>query len=55
MMTAEQHIIDYVKTHDRRNSLLYNNRCFLIYINPSDVIKRQYEANRSFILEYFKK
>lgn len=54
-LTAEQHIIDFVYSHSRGESLLYNNRCFLFYINPSQLIKNQYEVNRKFILDFYEK
>jgi len=52
-MTAEQHIIDFVSTHLRSESLLYNNRCFMMYINPTQGRKDQYESNCQYILDYF--
>ena len=52
-MAAEQHIIDFVSSHSRSESLLYNNRCFMMYINPSQDHKDQYESNRQYILDYY--
>jgi len=52
-MEAEKHIKDYVINHGRKSSLLYNNNCFAMYVNPSDERKTQYEVNREFILKHF--
>lgn len=50
---ADNCIIDYVKTHNKKDSLLYNNRLLFMYINPSEEIKQQYNINREYILNYF--
>ena len=44
---------NYVMSHSRKESLLYNNRLFFGYVNPSDERKAEYNANRLFILSYF--
>jgi hypothetical protein len=46
-------IVDYAKTHDRRDTLLYNNRLFFGYIRPSQQVKDQYDINRTWILNHF--
>ena len=46
-------IREYVRNHSRRDSLLYNNRLFFGYVNPSDKRKQEYNTNRLFILEWF--
>jgi hypothetical protein len=48
-------MLDYVKSHNRKDSLLYNNRLFFGYINPSKKRISEYEENRFFILKYFNK
>lgn len=52
-MKVETHILAYVKKNSRKDSLLYNNKCYSIYVNPTDQHKRQYEDNRAFIIDYF--
>ncbi|STC95522.1 Uncharacterised protein [Chryseobacterium carnipullorum] len=52
-MVVEKHIINFAKRNDRRETLLYNNRCLIMYINPSQLRKDQYEANRLWILNHF--
>lgn len=52
-MEVERHIIDYANSHNRSETLLYNNRCFMMYINPSVLRKDQYEENRLWILNHF--
>ncbi len=44
---------NYVMSHSRKESLLYNNRLFFGYINPSEKRKSEYNENRLFILSYF--
>jgi hypothetical protein len=46
-------IIAYAKTHIRKDTLLYNNRIFFGYINPSQKRKDEYDVNRTWILKYF--
>jgi hypothetical protein len=46
-------MLNYVKTHNKKDSLLYNNRLFFGYVNPSDKRKAEYSANRLFILKHF--
>ena len=50
---VEEHILDFVKNHSKSESLLYNNNCFAMYINPTEERKIQYNINRDFILSYF--
>jgi hypothetical protein len=46
-------IKEYAKSHSRKETLLYNNRIFFGYINPSDARRREYDANRIWILNHF--
>lgn len=46
-------IIDFAKTHDRKDTLLYNNRLYFGIVNPKQVHKDQYETNRTYILNLF--
>lgn len=52
-LNPTQEIKDFVKAHSRKDSLLYNNRLFFGYVNPSDKRKKEYENNREFILWFF--
>ena len=51
---VDKNIIDYVKNHTKSESLLYNNRIYFMYINPSEQRKQEYNINRDYILNYFK-
>jgi len=53
-LNVQQIIIDFCNSHNRNESLLYNNRLYFMYINPSELIKSQYEINRQYILNKFK-
>lgn len=46
-------IVDYAKSHTRKETLLFNNRLYLGIINPKQVHNEQYETNRKYILNYF--
>jgi len=46
-------IKNFVKTHSKKDSFLYNNRLFFAYINPSEKRKKEYTENRIFIIDYF--
>lgn len=48
-------IVDYAKTHSMSETLGFNNKLFMGIINPTDVNKLQYEANRNYILSLFNK
>lgn len=48
-------IVEYAQMHDRKDTLLYNNRLFFGYIRPSQAIKDQYDINRTWILNHFPK
>jgi hypothetical protein len=57
-MTAKKtnptkNIIDYVKNHSRKDSLLYNNRLFFGMVRKTEKVCAEYSANRKFIMEYF--
>jgi hypothetical protein len=47
-------IVDYCKTHNRSECLLYNNRLYFGITNPSEASNVQYNFNRDYILNYFK-
>lgn len=51
---VEQHIEEYAANHTRKETLLYNNRCFFMHIRPSQSVIDQYGANRTWILNNFK-
>jgi hypothetical protein len=51
---VEREIVEYAKTHNRSETLLYNNRNFSMYSNPTELQKKQYEVNRLYILAKFK-
>ncbi len=42
-------IIEYAKTHSKRDCFLYNNRIYSMYLNPSQKRKDEYDANWKFI------
>jgi len=46
-------IIDYAINHNRKDTLLYNNRLFFSCSKKTQVVKKQYETNRLWILSYF--
>lgn len=46
-------VINYALNHTRKETLLYNNRLFAMYINPSEQRKNEYSVNRDWILCYF--
>jgi hypothetical protein len=48
-------VMEYTEKHGRREGLLYNNRIFFGYINPSQQRKDEYNVNRDWILANFKK
>jgi len=48
-------IVDYAKTHNRSETLGFNNKLFMGIINHKEVHKEQYEANRNYILSLFNK
>lgn len=52
-VSVDPAIVEYAKTHNRKDTLLYNNRLFFGYINPSQQRKDEYSVNRSWILAYF--
>lgn len=52
-LLVEKHIEEYAASHSRKDSLLYNNRCYTMYINPNQEKKDQYEVNRAYILNLF--
>jgi len=47
-------IVDFAKNHNRKDTLLYNNRMYFGIISPKQVHKDQYETNRLYILNLFK-
>lgn len=46
-------IVEYAKTHSRKDTLLYNNRLFFGYIRPTQQRKDEYDVNRTWILKHF--
>lgn len=46
-------ISEYAKAHNRKDTLLYNNRIFFGYIRPSQRQKEEYDINRTWILAHF--
>jgi hypothetical protein len=48
-------VADFTNRNGRKEGLLYNNRIFFGYANPSEEQKAQYEVNRTWILENFPK
>lgn len=53
VISVDHFIVDYAATHSRKDTLLYNNRIFFGYINPSEVRKAEYDVNRKWILDHF--
>jgi hypothetical protein len=51
--TVDPFITQYAENHDRKDTLLYNNRVFFGYIRPSQQVKDQYDINRTWILNHF--
>ena len=54
-ITPDPIVMEYTEKHGRREGLLYNNRIFFSFINPSQKRKDEYNVNRSWILANFKK
>ena len=54
-ITPDKMVIDYTIRNGRREGLLYNNRIFFGYINPSQQRKDEYDVNRTWILNHFPK
>lgn len=52
-VSVDPAIVEYAKTHSRKDTLLYNNRLFFGYINPSQQQKDEYDVNRTWILKHF--
>ncbi len=52
-VTPDIMVVDYTKKHGRREGLLYNNRIFFGYVNPSQQRKNEYDINREWILKTF--
>jgi hypothetical protein len=44
-------VIEYAKRNGRKEALLFNNRIFFGYINPSQKCKDEYDVNREWILK----
>lgn len=53
VICVDPFIVDYAATHNRKDTLLYNNRLFFGYIRPSQQHKDQYDVNRTWILKFF--
>ena len=49
VLTVESHIVEYAKTHSKKDTFLYNNRLFFGICNPTQKHKDQYTANWSYI------
>lgn len=49
VVKADPAIVEYSKTHSKRDCYLYNNRIYFMYLNPSEQRKSEYTANRNFI------
>jgi hypothetical protein len=45
--TAE--MISYAKRNGKKEAFLYNNRIYSMYINPSQSVKAEYNANWAYI------
>lgn len=50
---VESHIVEYAKTHSRKDTFLYNNRLFfgagVFYVKLSEAKEKQYTANWKYI------
>lgn len=44
----------FAKKNGRKEGLLYNNRLYVGVLNPLEFHKKQYEANRAWILSFYK-
>lgn len=53
MPRPTENIRQYVKTHSRKDSLLYNNRLFFGTMHKTSQVEEEYTQNRLFILQYF--
>ena len=47
-------VVEYTEKHGRKKGLLFNNRIYFSYINPTQQQKDEYEFNRTWILDNFK-
>ena len=45
----------FAKQNGNKEGLLYNNRLYLSILNKKECHKKQYEANRKWIIDYFQK
>lgn len=52
-ITPDPIVMEYTKKNGRKEGLLYNNRIFFGYINPSQIRKDEYTVNRQWILDNF--
>lgn len=48
---VDLHVIEYARKYGRKEALLFNNRIFFGYINPSQLRKDEYDINRDWILK----
>lgn len=53
-MIPDPLVIEYTEKHGRKEGLLFNNRIYFSYINPTQQQKDEYEFNRTWILENIK-
>lgn len=50
---VDWNVVDYAKTHTKKETLLYNNRIYAGYVNASQQRKDEYSVNREWILAHF--
>lgn len=57
-LQPSKNLVDFVKTHSRNESFLYNNRIYTSHQSIdgsfSKNVREQYNVNHKFISEYFK-
>lgn len=42
-------VINYAKKHGKKQAYLFNNRLFVMHINPSELRKKEYNINWEYI------
>ena len=53
--SVDQMVVKYTMKNGRNAGLSYNNNIYAMFINPSEQVKKEYNANRDWILNNFSK
>jgi hypothetical protein len=52
---VNQCIVDYCQNHTKKECFVLNNNMYNSLLSPNEVNRLQYETNRNYIIEHFKK